>query len=98
MTKPSSTILRMTTMASSVFGELNGCLPVSKTYKRTPSPHQSTLMLYPFARTFSGATYPGVPQNVYVLPDLPSSTCATGEVKRRNDNFKIAEQFELLTH
>ena len=51
---------------------LNGCCPVSKTYVSTPSPHQSTLVPYPRANTTSGATYPGVPQKVYVCDPFSS--------------------------
>ena len=51
-------------MGSPTLGWLNGCRPVSSTYISTPRPHQSTESPYPFASTFSGATYPGVPQNV----------------------------------
>mmetsp|Transcript_24666 Transcript_24666/g.60655 ORF Transcript_24666/g.60655 Transcript_24666/m.60655 type:complete len:219 (-) Transcript_24666:503-1159(-) len=51
---------------------LKGCCPVSSTYIITPSPHQSIDVPYPRASTTSGATYPGVPQNVYVCPPFSS--------------------------
>lgn len=39
MCQLSSTMRRITTIGSSVLGELNGCRPVSSTYISTPSPH-----------------------------------------------------------
>lgn len=39
MCQLSSTIRRMTTIGSSVLGELNGWRPVSSTYASTPRPH-----------------------------------------------------------
>lgn len=41
--------------------------PTSISYIRTPSPHQSTALVYDVSVSTSGAKNSGVPQNVLVL-------------------------------
>jgi len=79
----------------SILVQIGITFPVSISYNRTPTLHQSASLLWPLARRISGAIYSTVPQREL---DLPNSSISFDIPKSVSITYTRADQISKLNY